>query len=241
MESDQTLIRRVDARLKNVERLLMALHRDRHRAFHALPDNVTPPFDHSTHDLTVSPEISSHQPSAEQDHADPERAISQCVYVEQLFNGVLHDPELVPLKDVRSLRTGKHWSILINEPKDRLIMLGDQEIRRMRISRLPKLPKTFLWLVLTNVKSGLSFECIAEQFSYAANRADSRDNCIHRQKNRLKEVILGCLASKVFGACRDKMYPISRGGWSYFWIRKVKDPKESELVQRGRGCPTENQ
>jgi hypothetical protein len=225
------------ARLKNVEWLIRALYHE----FRRSPEKVSPLYHQSAHHSPVLPQVQFQQTSVESHRSDPPSSTADHVFIEQLLNGVHYGPDLVSKKDVRAFRTGKHWSLLIDEPKDRLIMLGDQEIRRIRISRLPKLPKTFLWLVLTNVKSGLSFECIAKQFGYSANRADSRDNCIHRQKNWLIEKILGSLAAKIFGKCRNQNYPINRHGWTFFWIRKVEDPKYSDLVQRGRGCPTENQ
>jgi hypothetical protein len=150
------------------------------------------------------------------------------VYVTWLLDGVLGGKWL-PRQDAKAFLAEHKFDFILDETADRLIVNTLREQSNMPLYPIPPHIKVFVWLVLTHVGRALEYREIAERLGYGGIETAPRDNRIHRLRNRFNKQ-LGSLSNRIFGAGKNRAYPVRRQGWSFCWLREAQQAEQSVLL-----------
>ena len=149
--------------------------------------------------------------------------------VEWLVNGRLKR-ERLSRKSAASRLTSHPFDLAINEPEDTIRLGTNTKSRPQALYKISRQIRSMLWLILTHIGRGVSYDEIAERLGFepGLNLAD-RDNRIHGLRGRVGAFLGQGLADKVFGEGAQKIYPIRKEDWSFCWVRE-KEADASDLL-----------
>ncbi len=159
-----------------------------------------------------------------------EKAYGDEVYIEWLADGVHQPGRWYPPGEEAALLSKHKFNLVLDEAADALIVDTPRDPSNKPLYLMPAHIKVFLWLVLTNVGRPLTYGDIAEKLGYGRAEADSRDNRIHRTRNRFNKMF-GSLSDRMFGPGKNRVYSVRQQGWSFCWLRETENPEDSTLLR----------
>ncbi len=154
------------------------------------------------------------------------KAHSKEVYMDSLLDGNLgRNEKFTSISEAKGKMKGTDCEIIVNEPEHQLFVKGRKK-QYEAITEIPPMQRGLLWLVLANVGDYVTHAEIKKVFE---DRATAGPN-IYLYRFYLGKLLRINLRDRVMKKGHSKRYLIPKVGWSFCWLRQLRDPAKSELL-----------
>jgi hypothetical protein len=151
--------------------------------------------------------------------------------VQSLGDGVLSSPERLALQQAASrvakALDGGAYSLVIDELELTLHVRGLVRVSKKPILPIRRMQRGMLWLALTHVGGEVRYREIGEWFGFIASDDYRR---VYQYKMALGKLVGLRLRGKVLAEGVAHTYRVPKEGWSFLWVRRHPDLRESALI-----------
>jgi len=149
------------------------------------------------------------------------------VFVVTLFDGTLRH-QWMGHRDATRLR--KKANVFCDEVTGRLTLHSRDLSNRTEVHAVAQGSRLMLWLALTSIGRRVDQHEIATLLGIPErSRPESKQCCVYEQVSRFKKFLGGTLGRRMLQTDRRGGYEILSVGWSFCWIRRLRDSKRSVL------------
>jgi hypothetical protein len=131
----------------------------------------------------------------------------------------------------------QEFDIIVHEPKHEVRVSDSDGILPSRITNVTPMRRGMLWLVLTSVGGFLKHENIATLFHVDVTERSPNEpdkdrvvNKVYQYPVALRETLGRKLYGRVVQKGSGRGNAVMREGWSFIWIRKTANERDSELL-----------